>query len=133
MNAQEGVYAHEVISCSLGTCDSHTIVSIGSEFALQKLNSISVIFCIHQTLPESFGIQLYTYSECLKNKTKGLYHENQLREDSRCGKSVFLIHMSDSKLHIVLRGPKKIQRAWDSTYIFRHTLYLCFQEGLQVC
>jgi hypothetical protein len=106
--------------------------SIGSEFAPRKLNSISVIFCIHQTLPESFGIQLYTYSECLKNKTKGLYHENQLREDSRCGKLVFLIHMSDLRLHIVPRGPKKIQRAWNSTYIFKHTLYLYFQKGLQV-
>jgi hypothetical protein len=98
----------------------------------QKLNSIFVIFCIHQTLSGFLGIQLDSHSECLENSTERSYHENKLQDNSRCGKLVLLIHMSDSRLQIAPRRPKKIHGAWDSTYICRHTLRLYFQEDLQV-
>jgi hypothetical protein len=49
------------------------------------------------------------------------------------GKLVFPIHMSDSRLQIVPRSPKKIYGAWSSTYICRHALRLYFRGDLQVC
>jgi hypothetical protein len=90
-----------------------------------------VIFFIHQTLSEFFGIQSDSCFECLKICTKRFHHENQWQEDSRCGKLVLLIHMSDSRLQIVPRRPEKIHGAWDSTYICKHTLCLYFREDLQ--
>jgi hypothetical protein len=47
------------------------------------LNSISVIFSIHQTLSGFSGIQLDSYYECHKNSTKGSHYENQWQEDGR--------------------------------------------------
>ena len=90
------------------------------------------IFYIHQTLFGLSGIQLGSYSECLKNNTKISNHENQLRDNSRGGKAVFPIHMSDSRFQIAPQSPEKNHGAWDNTYICRDTLHLYFREDLQV-
>ena len=110
-----------------------TIASNGSEFAHGSWIPFFYFFSIHQTLPGFSGIQLDSYSACLKNNTKRSHLENNLQDKSRCGKSAFLIHMSDSRLQIAPRRPKKIHRAWENTYICSHTLHLYFREDLQAC
>src|SRR6267154_615360 len=62
----------------------------------------------------------------------GSHLENRLQDNSRCGKSAFLIHMSDSRHQIAPRRPEKIHGAWENTCICRNTLHLYFQEDLQV-
>jgi hypothetical protein len=47
------------------------------------------------------------------------------------GKLVFLIHVSDSRLQISPKSPKKIHVKWDNTYIYRYALHLYFWEDLQ--
>jgi hypothetical protein len=47
------------------------------------------------------------------------------------GKSVFLIHVSDSRLQISPGSPKNIHVEWDNTYIYRRALCLYFWEDLQ--
>src|SRR5882757_9003562 len=86
--------------------------------------------CIH--LSGFFGIQLASYSACLKNNIKSSHLKNHLQDNSWCGKSVFLTHMSNSRLQIAPQRPKKIHEAWESTYIC-HILHLYFREDLQAC
>ena len=110
------------------------IVSIGSELH-RKLNSIFLFFFyIHKTLFGLSGIQSGSYSECLK---KIILRDPTMRINCGTiaggGKSVFLVHMSDSTLQIAPRSPGKPHKAWDSGYIGRHTLRLYFQEDIQVC
>ena len=92
-----------------------------------------VKICIPWTHSEFFRFCLYGYSECPVKSAKGSYHESWLPEDSRCGKLVSMIHISDSTPQIASWRPKKNHGAWYSTYIYRHALHFYFQEDLQVC
>ena len=87
---------------------------------------ISVIFCIHLTPLGFLRIQLDSYSECLNNYTKISHHKIQLQKDSRCGKCVFLMHMSDSRLKIVPQRPQKNYGARDGTHIMQKYTLLFF-------
>jgi hypothetical protein len=68
---------------------------------------ISVIFYIYLMPLEFLGIQLNSYSECLKNYTKGSYHQIQLQEDKWHGKSCFWYICLTQGFKLYLEDPKK--------------------------